>query len=171
LSTRPRIKKILHTKCRPFRNPETALLRYACLFIVALTCSAIAAVDATAADEPVAPTVVVQSFVRAYNAHDLDAIAKLLTEDVQWHALDRDAVATKANNRSELLQQLAAYFQEYPNARSVLEQSIVSGPYVAVRERAFWKREGKTMSAASLAVYQTVNGRVARAWYYPAEKP
>lgn len=147
------------------------MLRYACLIIVALASSAIAVVDAMAADEPVAPTVVVQSFVRAYNAHDLDAIAKLLTEDVQWHALDRDALATKANSRAELLQQLAAYFQEYPNARSVMEQSFVSGPYVAVRERAFWKREGKTMSAASLAVYQTANGRLARAWYYPAEQP
>lgn len=147
------------------------MLRYARLLIIAVAASATIGGEAIADDEPVAPTVVVQSFVRAYNAHDLDAIAKLLAEDVQWHALDREALSTKAASRAELLQQLAVYFQEYPNARSVMEQSFVSGRYVAVRERAFWKREGKTLSAVSLAVYETAKGRVARAWYYPAAQP
>jgi hypothetical protein len=121
------------------------------------------------AEEPVAPMVVVQSFVRAYNGHDLDELVKLLDEEVSWLAVKDDSVVAEARNRAELLNRLAVYFKEHPNARSVLEQSFVSGPFVSVRERAFWKQEGKTLSAISLAVYETKGGRIVRAWYYPAE--
>lgn len=138
------------------------MLRKACLLMLALLPCAVHA------DEPVAPMVVVQSFVRAYNAHDLDELVNLLAEDVSWLAVKDDNVVAEARNRAELLNRLAVYFKAHPNARSVMEQSFVSGPFVSVRERAFWKEDGKTRSATSVAVYETADGRVVRAWYYPA---
>lgn len=140
------------------------MLRIACLLMLALVpCM-------SHGQEAVAPMVVVQSFVRAYNSHDLDELVKLLHEEVSWLAVKDDSVVAEARNRAELLNRLAVYFNEYPNARSVLEQSVVSGPFVSVRERAFWKQEGRTLSAISLAVYETEDGRIRRAWYYPAEQ-
>lgn len=138
------------------------MLRIVCLLCIVLIHGA------AVADEPAAPTVVVQSFVRAYNDHDLDSMVKLLAEDVAWQSIQGDKVVTKATNRAELLNQLAVYFNDHPNARSVLEQSFVSGSYVSVRERAFWKQDGKTLSATAVAVYETAKGRITRAWYYPA---
>jgi len=140
------------------------VLRKACLLMLALLPGLVLA------DEPVAPMVVVQSFVRAYNGHDLDELVKLLAEDVSWLAVKDDNVVAEARNRAELIKRLAVYFKEYPNARSVLEQSFVSGPFVSVRERAFWKQDGKTRSATAIAVYETADGRVVRAWYYPAQQ-
>lgn len=138
------------------------MLRIACLLVICLIPGAVAA------DEPAAPMVVVQSFVRAYNDHDLDGMVKLLADDVAWASVEGDKVVTEAATRAELLNKLAVYFKQYPNARSVLEQSFVSGSYVSVRERAFWKQDGKTLSATAVAVYETANGLIIRAWYYPA---
>jgi len=138
------------------------VLRIACLLSIVLIPGAVAA------DEPAAPMVVVQSFVRAYNDHNLDGMVKLLADNVSWESIQGDKVVTEAATRAELINKLAVYFNEHPNARSVLEQSFVSGSYVSVRERAFWKQDGKTLSATAVAVYETADGRITRAWYYPA---
>ena len=51
-----------------------------------------------------------------------------------------------------------------------LEDSLVSGRFVTVRERASWTSEsGEERSQASVAVYEIRDGLVARVWYYPAE--
>ena len=65
---------------------------------------------------------------------------------------------------------MTSYFDGIPSARSALEESMVSGRFVTVRERASWQdKNGEERSQVSVAVYETRDGRVARVWYYPAE--
>ena len=65
---------------------------------------------------------------------------------------------------------MTSYFESTPSARSIIEDSMVSGRYVTVRERASWKTgSGEERSQASVAVYEIRDGLIARVWYYPAE--
>jgi len=41
---------------------------------------------------------------------------------------------------------------------------------VAVRERVFWQGKGGEKSLFSLAVYEVLNEKISRVWYFPAEK-
>ncbi len=55
-------------------------------------------------------------------------------------------------------------------AGSEIEAALLSGSFVAVRERAFWQGKDGEKSQFSLAVYEVRNEKIVRVWYFPAEK-
>lgn len=80
------------------------------------------------------------------------------------------SVSVEASGKDALRQGMASYFRSIPSARSTIEDSMISGRYVVVRERASWKdKNGEERSQAAVAVYEVRDGLVARVWYYPAE--
>ena len=116
------------------------------------------------------PLEVVDALMRAFNEHDVDAMLTHVTDDVEWLSVQGAALAVEASGKSALREGMASYFENIPSARSTVEDSILSGRLVTVRERASWtNKSGEDRSQTSIAVYEIHDGLIARVWYYPAE--
>lgn len=137
--------------------------------------------DATppAPDAPAAPAAsetdaatraAVERLLAAFNAHDVDALAAAVTDDIGWFYVDDAQVVVEAQGKDALRASMTAYFAAIPSARASFDDAMVSGAYMTVRERAFYERGGEERSQSSLAVYRVRDGRVARVWYYPVER-
>jgi len=93
-----------------------------------------------------------------------------VTDDVKWLSLVADSVVIEASGRGALKQAMQSYFKAIPSARSEIEAALLSGSFVAVRERAFWQGKVGEKSQFSLAVYEVRDEKILRVWYFPAEK-
>lgn len=129
------------------------------------------AVEKPAAESPadVATFAAVERLMAAFNAHDVEALLACVTEDIGWYYVQDDVVTPEAQDKAALRQAMTGYFKAIPSARASFDDSMVSGSYVTVRERAFYERDGEELSQSSLAVYLVRDGLVARVWYYPVE--
>jgi len=122
------------------------------------------------ADGSGSPLAAVEALMRAFNAHDVDAMLACVTDDVEWFHVQGASLAVETSGKEALRTGMTSYFEGIPSARSALEKSMISGRFVTVRERASWQdKNGEERSQASVAVYEIRDGRVARVWYYPAE--
>ena len=110
---------------------------------------------------------VVRAFVGAFNVQDLPALLALADSSIAWISVLGDSVAIETRGRAALEASLAAYFRRLPSARSTLEALTVSGPWVTVRERAYWEGSAGPRTQAAVAVYEIRDGRVRRVWYFP----
>ncbi len=112
----------------------------------------------------------VDRLLQAFNDHDVDAMLAGVTDDIGWYYVQDAAVTVEAEGKQALRKGMTGYFKAIPSARSAFEESMVSGAYVTVRERASWRQQEQDLSQSSLAVYQVRDGLVARVWYYPVER-
>jgi hypothetical protein len=74
-----------------------------------------------------------------------------------------------ARGPAELERQMTEYFRTRPSVRSEIEGSISGPRFVAFRERPQPSADRPERRPSSLAVYEVVDGKIRRAWYYPAE--
>lgn len=109
------------------------------------------------------PVRVVESFVEAFNRHDVSAMISLVTDDVELYYSDADGRFSLASASAEqLADDMRAYFADRPAVRSRID-AIIPGPiYVSFREQIVG-------GESSVAVYEIRRGLIRRAWYYPAE--
>lgn len=127
----------------------------------------LAATAAVAADAPEMATV--RAYVAAYNAHDIDAVVKLLHPEFVWLNVEGDALVVEVRGPEAVRESLAGYFKSLPTARSEIETISALGPWVTVRERAHWKaKDGGARSQAAMSVYEVREGLLRRVWYYPS---
>ena len=111
---------------------------------------------------------VVQGYVRAYNAHDVDAVLSFLAPDFVWLSASGDSLTVEARGPAMVRTQLTGYFRQLPSARSELEVLTVLGPWVSATERAHWTGSTGPRSQAALSVYEVRGGLIRRVWYYPS---
>lgn len=112
---------------------------------------------------------IVREQIDAFNRHDVEAMTARVAPDFVWLAVAGDSVTVEARGRDALAEGMRSYFASLPGARSEVEESVVTGPYVAIRERAIWTdRQGEERSRVSLGVYEVRDGLIRRVWYYPA---
>jgi hypothetical protein len=127
---------------------------------------------AVSAAGEVPPGEVVDRFVSAFNGRDFRALLTLAHPDIEWLSVSASGVSTETRGRTELQASLSAYFDSCPSCRSEVEVGTVTGPYVAAVETAQWTSAGGDLrSQTSLCVYEILDGRVRRVWYYPAVTP
>lgn len=115
------------------------------------------------------PDEIVERYMAAYNDHDVEAMLELVHPDIQWLSVDGDQVSVETDGAEALAEAMRGYFETVPSTRSSIEMMIVSGNRVSVRERAHWKSSGKARSQTALSVYELVDDRIRRVWYFPAE--
>lgn len=109
------------------------------------------------------PVKVVETFIDAFNDHDVPAMMSLVTEDIELYYQDENGVFGLASRSAEqLATDMRAYFAHRPTVRSTIDGVIAGPTFVAFREQIVG---GKS----SVAVYEIRQGLVRRVWYYPAE--
>jgi hypothetical protein len=115
-----------------------------------------------------APEETIRDQLRAFNAHDPDAMILNLHESFAWFAVDSDVMTLEMQGRGNFHSSMVEYFANVPGARADIEEIFAIGAFVTTRERAYWRQGDTEMSQASLAVYEVRNGLIYRVWYYPA---
>ncbi len=112
--------------------------------------------------------VVLRAYLDAFNRHEPDAVAALLSPRVKWYSLDADKLVTDGDGREALRAWLVGYFKSLPDVRSDFVTIEQTGAFLSVRERAIWTaKDGARQSQQSQAVYEIRNGLIERAWYFP----
>lgn len=110
-----------------------------------------------------------RQLLAAFNQHDPAAMAALVADDFELYYIAGGKSELSASGPADLERQMVEYFGSRPTVRSVIEGSIDGPRFVAFRERAGSGDGPLARSRSSLAVYEIVDGKVLRAWYYPAE--
>ncbi len=112
---------------------------------------------------------VVNGLMAAFNAHDADKMRDYWHPDVTWIELSGEQASKVTTSAQQLHGELVAYFEAYPTVSSSLESIIVNGNFVTAVERPVWEEAGERKSQASVVVYEIIDGRVKRFWYYPPQ--
>lgn len=113
--------------------------------------------------------VVLRAYLDAFNRHEPDAVAALLSPRVKWYSLDADKLVTDGDGREALRAGLAGYFKSLPDVRSDFLTIEQTGAFLSVRERATWTaKDGSRLSQQSHAVYEIREGLIERVWYFPS---
>jgi len=115
------------------------------------------------------PAAIVKALASAFNAHDVDAMLALVTDDVEWLSVDGRQVAVEAAGKETLRQGMAGYFESCPSCRSELESLTATESRVSTVERASWDSADGPTSQRSLAVYELLGDRIRRVYYFPSE--
>ena len=113
------------------------------------------------------PLAVVLGQLDAFNRHSAEDLLAWVAPDVAWMNVQEDSVLIEVRGREMLRSFLLTYFEAVPTVRSELEDALVTGDFVAVRERATWTGAEGERSQASLAVFEVRDGLIQRVWYYP----
>ncbi len=113
---------------------------------------------------------IIRQHARAFNRHDVPAMMQHIAPSFQWSSIMKDTTIIEVTNRDELEQAMTSYFQSLPTVRSEIEEAVVSGAFVAIRERASWQGKQGELSQTALGIYEVRGGLIQRVWYYPAER-
>lgn len=143
-------------------------LGIAVLLMLAAACSP----DAERAAPPAATSDaerVVTSLMAAFNAHDPDKMREYWHGDVTWFEISGDQSSAVTTSASQLHTELLAYFDAFPTVSSSLENISVNGNYLTAIERPVWEQDGERKSQASVVIYEIIDGKVKRFWYYPPQ--
>jgi hypothetical protein len=111
---------------------------------------------------------VVRSFIEAFNARDMPALMALAHPEIEWLSVDGAQIAVEARGAAALETSLVSYFQSCESCRSAIEVTSVNGNFVTAVETASWTSAGTTRSQSSTSVYELVDDKVRRVWYFPA---
>ncbi|WP_258240900.1 nuclear transport factor 2 family protein [Pseudidiomarina homiensis] len=108
----------------------------------------------------------VEAYTEAFNAQDSAAMARMVTDNVQWLTVNGDSVAVETAGRSELVKAMDSYFASCASCRSRLVDVQVLGSRVSVIEQASWLVGDERRAQSSIAVYEFSGSRIARVYYF-----
>lgn len=112
---------------------------------------------------------IVTGLMAAFNDHDAEKMREFWHSDVAWIELSGEQASLVTTSASQLYDELVTYFQTYPTVSSSLENISVNGAFVTAIERPVWEEAGERKSQSSVVVYEIVDGKVKRFWYYPPQ--
>jgi hypothetical protein len=127
---------------------------------------------ATAADKIAAEEQerVVHSYVRAFNAHDTEAMLTMVTDDVQWLSIDGDRIIKEASSKEDLRNSMAGYFESCGSCKSRLAHIFSTGVRVSALEIASTETSEGIKEQQSVSVYEFSGSLIKRVYYFPSEK-
>lgn len=113
---------------------------------------------------------VVRRQFAAFNAQDVDAMTDNVTQDFVWYDVDEGNAKVQVSGRNSFGQQMRDYYSGSPKFESKAMSMMTHGDYVTVMERISYETSKGEMTQESLSVYRIRDGKIARVWYFPAEK-
>ena len=136
------------------------------LFLAGLSLSS--CVEAIDPESAVARTIITEH-VRAFNAGDVEAMAKMQHPNIQWLSVKGNNVSVEVSGRDALSKNMKEYFKSPTKVSGTLKNWNVNAPYVSVTETASWTtKDGVKKSQSSMTVYELEDNLIRRVWYYPA---
>ena len=111
----------------------------------------------------------VTQFQVAFNHHDADAMAELVTKDIVWYGIDGTKLTKDLSGRSALRTAMNDYFQNCPSCRSQIGDIIASKDRASVVETAYWENDNGPQSQQSIAVYEFTGSLIKAIYYFPSE--
>jgi hypothetical protein len=106
---------------------------------------------------------VAEALVGAFNQHDPEAMAALVSADFELYYIDDEGIAgLTIRGPEELVAEMSAYFSSRPSVRSTIADAIDGPVFVSFREQIIGGQ-------SSIAVYEVRDGLIKRVWYFPAE--
>ncbi len=111
----------------------------------------------------------VSAYVAAYNAHDVDGMLAMVTDDVRWSIVDAATVTVMTEGKNALASAMHEYFADSPSTRSRIHGTQVNGNFVSVIEEALWQSGATWRSQCSLAIYAFEDGLIGDVWYFAAQ--
>lgn len=111
----------------------------------------------------------VEDYVTAFNTQDSAAMARMVTEDVQWLSVKGDSVVVETAGRAALVKAMDSYFASCASCRSRLVDVQVLGSRVSVIEEASWLAGDERRAQSSIAVYEFAGSHIARVYYFMSE--
>jgi len=115
---------------------------------------------------PNSPFTVVEQYISALNRRDLLVLTAYVAPDLTWYSHVNNERITEVAGREALTKTLASYFANNAQTHWTIEQAVVTGQAVAVRERSQWRADDSSGERVSLAVYEIADGRIARISYF-----
>jgi len=107
----------------------------------------------------------VDSYLSAFNQHDVDSMRAFWTDDIEWVDVSGDELIIISDSADELAAMMTSYFSDHPDVRSETEAVLESGQLLAFVETARWTQDGQGRTQEALAVYHLENGKISRFWY------
>jgi limonene-1,2-epoxide hydrolase len=115
---------------------------------------------------PTSPLTIVEHYLSALTRRDLLMLTAYVVPDVTWYSVVKGERITEVTGRAALTTSLTNYFASTQQTEWAIEQAVVVGQTVAVRERSQWRADDGNGERVSLAVYEIVDGRIARITYF-----
>ncbi|MCR9279437.1 MAG: nuclear transport factor 2 family protein [Pseudomonadaceae bacterium] len=112
---------------------------------------------------------VVQSYLRAFNAQDAQAMAAMVADDVKWLSINKESVSVELEGKDALVPAMQSYFDSCPTCRSAIGRLVWTDNLVSVIETASWEVNGETRTQRSLAVYEFDGKLIQAVYYFPEE--
>jgi hypothetical protein len=145
---------------------HAAPLRCGWVVVVLITLLSSCAATPSKNAAPHSPLPIVEQYLAALNRRDLLALTAYVTPDVAWYSVVHGERITELTGREALAKTLASYFAGTQKTQWTIEQATVVAQTVAVRERSQWSADDGSGDRVSLAVYEIVDGRIARISYF-----
>ena len=137
---------------------------WAAAVVIALLSSCAAAPSAKPATH--SPLTIVEQYLSALNRRDLLMLTAYVSPDLMWYSVVKGERITEVSGRAALAQTLSSYFARTQQTQWTIEQALVVAQTVSVRERSQWRADDGSGDRMSLAVYEIVDGRIARITYF-----
>ncbi|WLT32256.1 alpha/beta hydrolase fold domain-containing protein [Geothrix sp. PMB-07] len=116
------------------------------------------------------PESVVRALTEAFNARQMDTLLDFVAKDVHWQMSTGDQFHLQAKGREALGKALTVTLRQRPMLQRGLHMLATNGDFVSVRQRDVWTgSNGETRSQNAFMVYEVKNGKLIRAWQYPAQ--
>jgi len=137
-------------------------LKYILFAFAALACVGAVRADTAAQN-------LIHSYFSAYNAHDVEEMLTMVTDDVRWMSVDDNNIYVEAEGRESLGNGMVSHFRNSPTTRSEVRAISELGQFVTVIEAAMRDADGVTHSQCAISVYQLADGLITNVWYYGAQ--
>lgn len=146
-------------------------LNWLAMLVMFAFCAACAPDAERAAPEKPAGEAVetVKGLMAAFNDHDPDKMRDYWRPDVTWIEVSGNQASVVTSSADQLYDELVAYFENYPSVSSSLSGLSVNGNYVTAVETPAWEEDGERRSQSSVVVYEIIDGKVRRFYYFPPQ--
>lgn len=140
--------------------------RIALLIFVGVSTSVTSAADESAES---GHEEIVYSYVAAFNAHNVEAMLEMVTDDVQWLTIGGDKIVTETGNKEELRQGMEGYFESCSTCKSNLIHVFSTGTRVSALEEANFETAQGSQKQQSISIYEFSGNLIKRVYYFAGE--
>ena len=102
----------------------------------------------------------IERFNAAFNAHDVDAIMALMTEDCVFDNTRPPPDGERTEGQAAVRRVWEQIFERSPQARFTTEEIFAAGDRAVVRWRYDWVRDGRPGHVRGVDVFRVRDGRV-----------